>query len=70
MIEAGRLELLLAVIKLFAKRFIVYLELNVNDSTIIRFHQIWPGEPPYYNVPEINNKKHVLYEYKSEVLGS
>lgn len=29
------------------KRFMVYLSVNYNDSTIIRFHQLWEGEAPY-----------------------
>ena len=31
------------------KRFAVFLTLNPEDG-ILRFHQLWPGEPPYYEV--------------------
>lgn len=31
-----------------SKAFVVYLDLSFSDSTIVRFHQLWPGEPPYY----------------------
>lgn len=34
------------------KSFYVFLELNFKDSTIIRFHQKWPGEKPYYSVSD------------------
>ena len=31
------------------KNFVVYLQLNINETTIIRFHQIWDDEPPYFD---------------------
>lgn len=31
------------------KRFAVFLTLNPEDG-ILRFHQLWPGEAPYYQV--------------------
>ena len=31
------------------KRFAVFLTLNSEDG-ILRFHQLWPGEAPYYEV--------------------
>lgn len=31
------------------KRFAVFLTLNLEDG-ILRFHQLWPGEVPYYQV--------------------
>lgn len=31
------------------KRFAVFLTLNPEDG-ILRFHQLWPGEVPYYQV--------------------
>ena len=31
------------------KRFAVFLTLNSEDG-ILRFHQLWPGEVPYYQV--------------------
>lgn len=33
-----------------AKRFAVFLTVNPEDI-ILRFHQLWPGEVPYYEVP-------------------
>ena len=32
------------------KRFAVFLTVNAEDI-ILRFHQLWPGEMPYYEVP-------------------
>lgn len=32
------------------KRFAVFLTVNAEDI-ILRFHQLWPGEVPYYEVP-------------------
>ena len=37
------------------KCFIVFLDLNIHDSVIIRFHQHWPDEPVYYNVNDFCN---------------
>ena len=31
------------------KRFAVFLTVNAEDA-ILRFHQLWPGEAPYYEV--------------------
>ncbi len=37
------------------KQFVVFLELNFEESSIIRFHQIWNGEPLYFDVKEVSN---------------
>ena len=34
------------------KQFIVYLDCDFEDHIIIRFHQIWKNEPPYYDVSD------------------
>ena len=34
------------------KFFVVYLEVNVNDSVMLRFHQIWEDEPPYFDTTQ------------------
>ncbi len=34
------------------KSFVVYLEVNVKDSVIIRFHQKWEDEPPYFDMTQ------------------
>lgn len=47
------------------KKFIVYLEVNVNDSTIIRFHQIWENEPLYIDVKAFKDKNVELFEFKN-----
>lgn len=33
------------------KKFMLYLTMN-NDSVIIRFHQRWDNEPPYYDLTD------------------
>ncbi|MPN04563.1 hypothetical protein SDC9_151804 [bioreactor metagenome] len=48
------------------KKFIVYLQINNNDS-IIRFHQIWNEEPLYFDVKQLRNKDGTeIFEYKYE----
>lgn len=37
------------------KQFVVFLELNFEESSIIRFHQIWNGEPLYFDVKKFSN---------------
>lgn len=37
------------------KQFVFFLELNFEESSIIRFHQIWNGEPLYFDVKEVSN---------------
>lgn len=39
------------------KKFHVYLDCDFKDHTIIRFHQHWINEPPYYNVKEFSTIK-------------
>lgn len=34
------------------KKFLVYLDCDFEEHTIIRFHQIWKNEIPYYNINE------------------
>ena len=36
------------------KSFVVFLTIDWNDSTIIRFHQIWENEPLYFNPQEFD----------------
>ena len=47
------------------KKFVVYLELNTKDSTIIRFHQIWDNEPPYFDVKQTYQEDLELFEFKN-----
>ena len=32
------------------KKFVVFVTVSLHDSVIVRFHQKWAGEPPYYDV--------------------
>lgn len=36
------------------KNFVVYVSIKLNDSMILRFHQKWDGEEPYYNVSDFS----------------
>lgn len=46
------------------KKFFVYVSLHLKDSMIIRFHQKWLNEEPYYNPDDFNSDivKMFLYE--------
>ena len=44
------------------KKFVVYLISDRNDSTIIRFHQLWENEIPYY-VDFTNNENYVMMKF-------
>jgi hypothetical protein len=37
------------------KQFIVFVSVTLKDSMIIRFHQKWDGEVPYYNPEDFNS---------------
>lgn len=47
------------------KEFIVFLDINMNDSTIVRFHQQWKDEIPYYDITQLNQKGFELYEFRT-----
>jgi len=34
------------------KTFIVYLEVSLKDSVMLRFHQIWENEQPYFDTSQ------------------
>ena len=37
------------------KNFYVYLDCDFNDHIIVRFHQLWENEKPYYDVKDFPN---------------
>ena len=37
------------------KSFYVYLDCDFNDHIILRFHQLWENEAPYYDVKDFPN---------------
>ncbi len=39
------------------KEFCVFVSVDVGDSMIIRFHQVWENEPVYYNPDDFNSDK-------------
>ena len=46
------------------KHFMVYVTVRLYDSLIVRFHQKWSNEEPYYNPSDFifQNEKVFLYE--------
>lgn len=38
-----------------SKKFIVFVSIGIRDSLIIRFHQKWEGEEPYYDLNGISD---------------
>jgi hypothetical protein len=46
------------------KKFIVYLEVNIKDTTIVRFHQIWENELPYFDVKQFRGEAKII-EFKA-----
>ncbi len=39
------------------KEFCVFVTVNIGESMIIRFHQVWENEPVYYNPDDFNSEK-------------
>lgn len=50
------------------KRFVVYVSLKLHGSMILRFHQIWENEEPYYNVSQWNSDTEKVYEFHSDAV--
>lgn len=42
------------------KEFVVFVSVRKKDSLIIRFHQKWAGEPPYYDPRDFQSKDEVV----------
>lgn len=47
------------------RSFCVFVSVSVNDSLIIRFHQKWPGEEPYYSLSDSDNEKEKLFVFEN-----
>lgn len=39
------------------KEFCVFVTVDIGESMIIRFHQVWENEPVYYNPDDFNSDK-------------
>ena len=46
------------------KNFIVFVTLCVHDSFIIRFHQKWEDELPYYNLNDFENQGEKVFMFE------
>ncbi len=50
------------------RQFMVFASLRIGDSMILRFHQVWPGEPPYCNVADFNDsKEEFIYLFQNKL---
>ena len=49
------------------KRFFVFVTVSLNDSMIVRFHQIWDGEEPYYNPADFDPEKDRVLMFQTEL---
>ena len=43
------------------KKFLVYSSLTLKDSFILRFHQKWENEEPYYNPSDFNTETEKMF---------
>jgi hypothetical protein len=48
-----------------SKNFIVFVTIDLHDAFIIRFHQKWDGEPPYYNPSDFISPNTRVFMFKS-----
>lgn len=39
------------------RRFVVFVSITVGESMIVRFHQCWEGETPYYDAADWSGSK-------------
>lgn len=46
------------------KHFIVFVSLRLKDSMIIRFHQKWENEDPYYNVSDFTTERETVFKFE------
>jgi hypothetical protein len=47
------------------KHFRVYVAITLRDSMIVRFHQKWAGEEPYYNPEEFRSTKDSVFVFEN-----
>lgn len=46
------------------KHFVVFVSLRVGDSLIVRFHQKWAGEEPYYNPGDFSDSEEKVFMFE------
>lgn len=47
------------------KKFMVFVSLYLKDSMIIRFHQKWENEEPYYNPIDFNGQMEKVFAFET-----
>ena len=47
------------------RKFAVFVTIKLHDSFIVRFHQIWENELPYYDVNDFKNSDERIFVFYS-----
>ena len=47
------------------KKFYVYASVTLNDSFILRFHQKWDGEEPYFDPVDFNTEREKMFLFET-----
>lgn len=47
------------------KKFTVYVTVTMGQSLIVRFHQQWEGESPYYNPSDFRSEKERVFAFSN-----
>ena len=46
------------------KQFVVFVSIHLRDSMIVRFHQKWEGEEPYYRPSDFNGPNERVFSFE------
>lgn len=46
------------------KKFIVFVSMRKNDSLVLRFHQKWINEKPYYNPDDFQSNEEIVFKFE------
>jgi len=47
------------------RHFVVFVTVRMYDSLIIRFHQKWDGELPYYDPDDVRSEKDFIIKFEN-----
>ena len=48
-----------------SRHFVVFVTIRINDSMIIRFHQKWKDEAPYYDLSHFTSDREVVLKFEN-----
>lgn len=51
------------------KHFRVYVSVKLRGSMIIRFHQVWDGEEPYYHPDDFTSSREKVFAFENQPAG-